>query len=173
MAEKSPVEAVRAQAAYFIGWQAKWRITRDGEEVLGFGKKLSEDERTPMQARAEKYLTLAAKYDDAPMASWGGKVGPTARGELLGLKNVLLLRVGRVAPDLAGEAVDGTKLKLSEHRGKVTVLVFWASWCGPCTRMVPHEKKLVERDQSVARNGRAKRDGRWASGQACRVRPGC
>jgi thiol-disulfide isomerase/thioredoxin len=145
MAEKSPVEAVRGQAAYFIGWQAKWRIMRDGEERFGFGRKLTEEQRVELEEKATKYLTLASRYDDAPMASWGGKVGPTARGELIGLKNLSALRVGRAAPDIEGEAVDGSKLKLSEHRGKVTVVVFWASWCGPCMRMVPHEKKLVER----------------------------
>ena len=81
----------------------------------------------------------------SPWGGCGGKVGPTARGELLGLKNVSLLRIGQVAPDIVGEALDGTKIKLSQQRGKITVLVFWASWCGPCMAMVPHEKKLVER----------------------------
>jgi peroxiredoxin len=145
MAEKSPVEAVRAQAAYFIGWQAKWRITQDGDESLGFQKELTEEERKQMEERAKKYLTLAAKYNDAPMVPLGGKVGPTARAELLGIKNLSVLRIGQAAPDIAGEAIDGTKFKLSEQRGKITVLVFWASWCGPCMRMVSHEKKLIER----------------------------
>jgi thiol-disulfide isomerase/thioredoxin len=35
-------------------------------------------------------------------------------------------------------------MRLSEQRGKVVLLVFWASWCGPCMGDVPHEKALVE-----------------------------
>lgn len=36
-------------------------------------------------------------------------------------------------------------MKLSESRNKVTLLVFWATWCGPCMAMVPHERALAER----------------------------
>lgn len=151
MAEKSQVEAVRAQAAFSIGRAARLRITWDDlgiqkNEKLGIEKKLTEEERKHLEDRAQKYFGIAAKYDDVPLGIWGsGKIGPTARGELLGLKNVSHLRVGQVAPDIVGEALDGTKFKLTEQRGKITVLVFWASWCAPCIGMVPYEKKLVER----------------------------
>lgn len=145
MAEKSPVTAVRGQAAFALGWQSKWRITQDGDENLGFEKALNDDERQQLQARAEKYLTRALAYKGVPMASGRGTVEENARADLAGLKNLPNLRVGKVAPDLVGETVEGAKLKLSDSRGKVTVVVFWASWCGPCMRMVPHEQKLVER----------------------------
>ena len=36
-------------------------------------------------------------------------------------------------------------MKLSDYRGKVVVLVFWGSWCGPCMREVPHERELAEK----------------------------
>jgi thiol-disulfide isomerase/thioredoxin len=53
--------------------------------------------------------------------------------------------VGKPAPEIAGETFDGKTMTLSEHRGKVVVLVFWFSGCGPCKAMVPHERELVER----------------------------
>lgn len=47
------------------------------------------------------------------------------QGEL----NVLVnLRVGKVAPDFVGVDVDGNEIKLSNHRGKVTVVEFWGFW---------------------------------------------
>jgi thiol-disulfide isomerase/thioredoxin len=54
-------------------------------------------------------------------------------------------RVGLPAPEIDGETFDGTRMKLSDYRGKVVVLVFWFSRCGPCKAMIPHERHLVER----------------------------
>jgi thiol-disulfide isomerase/thioredoxin len=55
------------------------------------------------------------------------------------------LAIGKLAPEIVGTDVDGKPLKLSDHRGKVVVLVFWASWCGPCMEQVPHEVALAKR----------------------------
>lgn len=53
--------------------------------------------------------------------------------------------VGSSAPDIEADDLRGQKMTLSEYRGKVVMLVFWASWCRPCMGDVPHEKALVER----------------------------
>jgi thiol-disulfide isomerase/thioredoxin len=54
------------------------------------------------------------------------------------------LAVGKVAPEIEGEGIDGKKFKLSDFRGKVVVLAFWGHWCGPCRAMYPHERALVK-----------------------------
>ena len=61
------------------------------------------------------------------------------------LHELRYLSVGKVAAEIEGESVDGKPLKLSDYRGKVVVLSFWASWCGPCMDLVPHERALVQR----------------------------
>ncbi len=78
------------------------------------------------------------------------EIGGYVMGTLADTANRLLfeirrLNIGQEIPEIEGTDLNGKPLKLSESRGKVTFLVFWATWCGPCMQMVPHERALVER----------------------------
>jgi len=61
------------------------------------------------------------------------------------------LRVGEVAPDFVMQDVTGRELKLSDFKGKVVVLDFWATWCGPCIASFPHTQAIAKKyaDQDV------------------------
>ncbi len=52
------------------------------------------------------------------------------------------LTVGDSAPDFTAETVSGNSFTLSEHSGKVVLLNFWATWCGPCVGEMPAFEKL-------------------------------
>lgn len=46
------------------------------------------------------------------------------------------------APDVLVTALNGTPLKLSDLKGKVVMLNFWATWCPPCREEIPSMMKL-------------------------------
>jgi thiol-disulfide isomerase/thioredoxin/outer membrane lipoprotein-sorting protein len=50
--------------------------------------------------------------------------------------------VGKPAPDVYLHGPDGKTITLSSFRGKPVFLEFWATWCAPCTELVPELKKL-------------------------------
>ena len=63
-----------------------------------------------------------------------GLLGPAQASEVSG-----------PAPDFTLRSNTGKNLKLSEFRGQVVLLNFWASWCGPCRQEMPALEKLQKR----------------------------
>lgn len=68
-------------------------------------------------------------------------VGQIAGDELFKIKN---LSKGRIAPDFAGTDSAGRRLKLSDYKGKVVMLVFWSSWDAEAARSLEILRKIAE-----------------------------
>jgi thiol-disulfide isomerase/thioredoxin len=55
------------------------------------------------------------------------------------------LEIGSVPHDQLGRDIDGHPVTLSDHRGKVVIVSFWASWCEPCKKELPVLAGLARR----------------------------
>ncbi len=51
-------------------------------------------------------------------------------------------RVGHLAPDFVLTTLDGREVRLSDYRGHVVFLNFWATWCGPCKIEMPAMERM-------------------------------
>ena len=54
------------------------------------------------------------------------------------------LEIGKIAPNFESQTPDGETVSLNDLKGKVTIIDFWAAWCGPCRRENPNVVKVYE-----------------------------
>ena len=70
----------------------------------------------------------------------------SAKGSASQSDSTTLVKVGDPAPDFSVALFDGSHLTLSELRGKVVLLNFWATWCPPCRQELTRvQKDLIDR----------------------------
>ncbi len=105
---------------------------------------------TPDAAAAEAAKQATAFYRRAAAEAGGIDIDavPFHKGKLADLAGAgerRLALVGRPAPMLAGEGLDGKPMKLTDYRGKVVILDFWATWCVPCVEQLPHLRATADR----------------------------
>lgn len=94
-----------------------------GKEAV---EKLIKADPDKMSKEAEAYYERVVKDFADTTDAQGNKLGNMAKRKLDALRNPVV--VGKPAPEIEGEDIDGKKFKLSDYRGKVVLLDFWGHW---------------------------------------------
>ena len=138
----SPHRDVRALATYTLAKHLKWlggsaafiQSSDDAgwlertESHYGreeFARRKALDAGAVLKGAEALFVEVTEKYADVPGGFGGPPLGPRAAGFLFEMRN---LAVGKVAPEIEGENVDGKPMRLTDFRGKVVVLDFWGFW---------------------------------------------
>jgi len=112
---------------------------------LANGRHDRYDGQKPAELAAIARLFERVQKDFADVVDDANRqLGKLAEAELYEINH---LEPGHIAPEIEGIDPSGKRLKLGDFRGKVVLLVFWGSWCGPCMEEVPH---LRDRMQTYA-----------------------
>ena len=114
ISEKAQNKDTKGQALYSLAENLRGQSERASDQALS--EKLSKEAEA-------LYERVVKDFGDVQLFR-----RPLADTAAAALRELRLLGIGKVAPDIAAEDTDGKPFKLSDYRGKVVLLDFWGNW---------------------------------------------
>ncbi len=136
LAAEAEDPVLRAAGRYYVAL---------GRMAVVNARDLPEEERSARRdAALDAAEGLSAGVEDEPLL-FGMRMGAGtfADAEADLIHSIRHATVGSVVPDLPGSRMDGVEESLSDYRGRVVLLDFWATWCKPCIAALPTLRELA------------------------------
>ena len=144
-AHPSPEGAIRIQQV-FKGTSADQAALKEGDYILAIN-------RAPLVGRKTLLDTIHSKGVGDIVELRVGREGKVFSQKMAlspkpeDMRSITQMLVGSPAMELEGQFYSGDVGSLAKNRGKVVVLDFWATWCGPCRSTIPALDALHEKYQ--------------------------
>jgi thiol-disulfide isomerase/thioredoxin len=148
-AEESPVLA-RARAVQKEA-QAKYAESHDVDAALGVLEKGAREMLKEFPGKPESYELLMAVAMQGSADAAHRIAEELAKGdapeEIKGQAKTILKKFEALGKplDIKFTAIDGRPVNVQDMKGKVVLIDFWATWCGPCVGEIPHVKEAYEK----------------------------
>lgn len=94
---------------------------------------------------ARKVLPRLASFAGAAPRDRSGSEPPLPIISKTGLHGEEDLAVGKIAPEIHAYSLTGQPMRLSQFRGRITILTFWGDWCSACRASLPYERILLQK----------------------------